>query len=115
MLRMRSSFCPLRAHSETGCEWCFLLHKAGKSERDSDVIAAPRKGTHYAKFQLVSTVVPLCNRIVRLLNRSTQAGCEARLQDEDEYQTATLWWRSGWADANRALRLGAAKAAYRAR
>src|ERR1700674_1880980 len=38
-----------------------------------------------------------------------QAGYEARLRDEDEYHTATLWWRTGWADADRELRSGAAK------
>ena len=39
-----------------------------------------------------------------------QAGYEARLRDEAEYHTATLWWRTGWADADRELRSGAAKA-----
>jgi hypothetical protein len=38
-----------------------------------------------------------------------QAGYEARLRDEEEYHTATLWWRTGWADADRELRSGAAK------
>jgi hypothetical protein len=38
-----------------------------------------------------------------------QAGYEARLRDEAEYHTATLWWRTGWADADRELRSGAAK------
>src|SRR4030088_812816 len=33
-----------------------------------------------------------------------QAGYEARLRDEAEYHTATLWWRTGWADADRELR-----------
>jgi hypothetical protein len=38
-----------------------------------------------------------------------QAGYEARLRDEAEYHTATLWWRTGWADADRELRSGAAR------
>jgi hypothetical protein len=38
-----------------------------------------------------------------------QVGYEARLQDEAEYHTATLWWRTGWADADRELRSGAAR------
>jgi hypothetical protein len=35
-----------------------------------------------------------------------QAGYEARLRDEAEYHTATRWWRTGWAEADRELRSG---------
>jgi hypothetical protein len=38
-----------------------------------------------------------------------QAGYEARMRNEAESHTATLWWRTGWADAERELRSGAAK------
>jgi hypothetical protein len=38
-----------------------------------------------------------------------QAGYEARLRDEAEYHTATPWWRTGWADADRELRSCAAR------
>ena len=37
------------------------------------------------------------------------AGYEARVRNESESHTATPWWRTGWADAERELRSGAAK------
>ena len=35
-----------------------------------------------------------------------QAGYEARLRDEAEFYTATRWWRTGWAEADREIRSG---------
>jgi hypothetical protein len=38
-----------------------------------------------------------------------QAGYDARVRNEAESYTATLWWRTGWAEAERELRSGVAK------
>jgi hypothetical protein len=38
-----------------------------------------------------------------------QAGYDARVRNEAESHTATPWWRTGWADAERELRSGIAK------